>query len=454
MKLRSLLVKTLDRLFLSIPLTIFLILLLGVLSLIGAFPSFRQIFQSRLFLMYLCSIVFMMLYCSIRRLPTLIERYSYNKKIFHFSQNKKAETSDFSLTRPKEILVFHSQNKNKLEAAESLQRLFRQKRYRKTAYCSPKKGEEKFFYEKGKLSIFGAQGIHLAIALLLLAGVITAWGGRFFDFSVAEGKTIPLEGTRAFLTLEKFSIIPSGSNEVADEYASRLRINHPGRDIKWYTLKVNKPLRIDGIRLYQSKFTLDIEKLKLAIFKENGRLPVKVLSLGIKERVSIPELDIAVELNDFMPDFSIDKNKKILNRSHLLKNPAGYLVAYSPSTSSSVIQEGWIFRGSVMPHKKQTDKEPRLQFMIGDIKYRYISGIKYVKNPAEVITYIGLTLLAVASFLSCSQFYRGLIITIKERIPGSVSTIVFEALPCKNIFSFEKEINAMVSDFSLETEKI
>jgi cytochrome c biogenesis protein ResB len=277
---------------------------------------------------------------------------------------------------------------------------------------------------------------------------VTAWGGRFYDFSISEGETIQLEGTNAFLTLEKFSVIPSATKEKADEYASRLRINRSGKPIEWRTLKVNSPLRIDGIRLYQARFNLDIENLRLGIFKGNDRKPFKFLSLGLNQRVMLPELNVAVEVKDFIPDFSIDQNSQVFTRSHLLRNPAAHLMIYAPAVSSSHSQETWIFR-SLMPHRETGDEGEQLGFMLDDIQFRYTSGIKYARNPGEFVTYLGLILLVVGSFLSTSQFYRGLIITVNEDIPRAIVVVSAQAMKCKNMFAFEKEMNAIVKDMNL-----
>jgi len=444
-------IRIFDRVFLSIPLTIFLILSLGVISIMGVSPSFRTIFQSRLFLGYLCYIVLMMGYCSARRWPGLIKSYCYHKRIFPPAQDKGPSGSSFDPVEKKEVFNFSFKKENKPLATGHIRRVLIRQGYQKTAYCDQGQGEEKFFYEKAKLSIFGSHIVHLAIAVLLLAGIITAWGGRFYDFSIREGETIPLEGTEALLTLEKFAVIPSVTKERADGYASRLRINHPGKPIEWQTLKVNRPLRIDGVRLYQQRFNFNIDELRIAIFYENKDQPVKVLKMGINRRVVVPELNIALEVSDFFPDFYFDEKGHPSTRSHILRNPAGHLLIYSPANSSLPDQEQWIFRG-VMPHSKSKDASERLEFMLGGIKSRYTSGIKYAKNPGEFITYLGLILLVGGSFLSSYQFYRGLVITVKEDIPGMTSHVDVRALKCKNIFGFEKEMNEMVKNFKQRME--
>ncbi len=410
----------------------------------GVSPFFRTIFQSRLFLGYLCYIVFMMLYCSIRRWPRLIKFYYYHKRIFSPAQGQETQGDSFdSLLEEKEVFNSLFKRENRQQAADCVQQVLRQRGYKKTAYCGQVTSGEKIFYEKEKFSIFGAPIVHLAIAVLLLAGIITAWGGRFYDFYILEGETIPLEGTQALLTLEKFAVIPSATKEKTDEYASRLRINRPGKPIEWQTLKVNSPSRIDGVRLYQQRFNFNIDELRIAIFHANKDQPVKVLKMGINRRVVVPELNIALEVNDFLPDFYFDEKGQPSTRSHILRNPAGHLLIYSPANSSFSNQEQWIFRGG-MPHAKFKDASEGLIYKMDGIRSRYASGIKYARNPGEFVTYLGLILLVAGSFLSSYKFYRGLIVTIKDDISGITSSVSIRSMQCKNIFSFGKEMDEMV----------
>lgn len=440
-----------DRVFLSVPLTIFFILSLGAISLMGVSPSFRTIFQSRLFLGYLCYIVLMMGYCSIRRWPGLIKSYRYHNIIFSSVQDKESRGSSPALLEAKEVFNFSFKEENKPQVMGHLRQVLTQRGYRKTADCEEGRGEEKFFYEKAKFSIFGSHIVHLAVAVLLLAGIMTAWGGRFYDFSIREGETVPLEGTEALLTLEKFAVIPSAAKERTDDYASRLRINRPDKSIEWHTLKVNDPLRIDGVRLYQQRFSFNIDELRLAIFNEGESRAVKVLTMGVNQRVVVPELNIALEVKDFIPDFFIDENKRASTRSHVLRNPAGHLLIYSPANSSLPAREQWVFR-AVMPHAKSEDASGRLRFTLDGIKSRYTSGIKYAKNPGEFITYAGLILLVAGSFLSSYRFYRGLVVIVKDDISGMTSYAGVRALKGKNIFSFEREINEMIKSFQQRME--
>ena len=444
MKPKTPAISIFDRIFLSIPLTVFFILSLGVVSLLGISPSFRTIFQSRLFLGYLCYIVFMMLYCSIRRWPKLLKFYCYHKKIFLPAQGQGAQGDSFdSLLEEKKIFNRLFKKDNSQRVTSHIHQVLTRRGYQKTAYCAPAQGEERFFYEKEKFSIFGAHVVHLAIAVLLLAGILTAWGGKFYDFYIQEGETIRLEGTDALLTLEKFAVIPSATKEKTDDYASRLRINRPGKPIEWHTLKVNDPLRVDGIRLYQQRFKFDLDELRIAIYHENKDQPVKVLMTGINQRVVVPELNIALEINDFLPDFYFDEKGHPSTRSHVLRNPAGHLLIYSPANSNSSNQEQWIFRGW-MPHAKSKDSSEGLSFMLDGIRSRYASGIKYARNPGELLTYLGLILLVAGSFLSSYKFYRGLVVTVKSAVPGITSSASIQPMKCKNIFSFEKEADEIV----------
>ena len=63
-------------------------------------------------------------------------------------------------------------------------------------------------------------------------------------------------------------------------------------------------------------------------------------------------------------------------------------------------------------------------------------------------------LLVAGSFLSTSQFYRGLLVTVKEDTSGAVAAISARAMKCKNVFTLEKEITVMVNEMKQGAKRV
>jgi len=368
-----------------------------------------------------------MFYCSARRLPRLIKLYL-----------KGPPAAEQGLEQAEEIFSCDVTDTDQENTLRSLDAVLGKRGYRKNVSVQQKEGI--FLYEQAKPGILGPHIIHLGLAVLLVSGIITAWSGTFYDVNIKEGEILKLDGVETRLILEKFAVIPSGKKGMADEYASRLRINRLDRPIEWKTLKVNTPLRIDGFRLYQTRYSYDIERLDVAIFGQKNGLPVEIVPLKVGERVTLPGLDMDIEVGDFVPDFAIDAGGNVSARSQFIVNPACLIKVFAPSSSGRIVYQGWIFRNFVAPHpeKPQTAK---WKFAIDHIRVRNISGIKVTRNPGEYITYFGLALLVAGSFLSCYQFYRCLAVRFGNgRKEGAIGVQCF-ALQAKNMFEFERELN-------------
>jgi len=426
-KLFNQFLKILDRVFLSVPFAIFLILFICVICLIGITTSYTQIFQTKWFLLCLSAVGFMMIYCSVRRFPRLIKLYLTGPA-----------NVERHLNQTTEIFSYRVASKDKSSSLDTLSGIFNGHAYRKNT-TSRDIAEGCSLYEKARLGILGPHIIHLGIAVILVAGIITAWGGEVYDIYIKEGASHKLKGTETRLTLEKFSILPSGEKEMGDEYASRLRINKGDGSIDWRTLKVNSPLRVDEFRFYQTRYSYDIERFDVALIDRADDKIFKTVSLVVGKRVSIPELDISIKLEDFIPDFAIDAQGEVAERSQLVVNPAGRISIFSPASSDQIVHQGWIFRGFVAPHSKEHD-DYTWKIVIDHLRMRNTSGIKVARNPGEFLTYFGLIILVIGSVLSCYKFYRCVFVQCTHNSETDMMDIRCFALNAKNMFEFEREL--------------
>ncbi len=422
-----------DKIFLSIPLSIALILFVCVICLVGVSTVSIHIFQSAWFLFSLSYLVFMMLYCSARRVPALFGLYSARREV----PRRGGDT--------KTIFSFNISGENRKKIVDLFEEILFGKRYKKTIASGGNADGGSLLFEKSKIGVFGAHLLHFGIAVLLVAGIITSKAGIFYDRNIKEGEVVKLEGTETSIKLEKFSVIPSNKKEIAEEYFSRLRVNRPSAPVEWHTLKVNAPLRVDGFRLYQMRFNYDLEKLDIALFGQSGIKLINIVPTEVNERVILKDPDIGIEVTDFVPNFIIDAKGNVTSRSYSPENPACYARIYSPGSSEKVIQEGWVFRDSGTSH--DVDNGQQWKMRINKLRIRNTSGIKFTKNPAEYITYLGLILLVAGSFLSCYKFYRCVIVSFYADGGTEGLTVKCSIQKTKNMVEFEREMNKVKEKF-------
>ena len=439
-QLRNFILKTFDKVFLSLPFAIGLILSICMICLIGISEPFTQTFQTKWFLLCLSFVGFVMLYCSVRRLPRLITLYL-----------KGPSNVEHDLDCAEKILDRSLPSEDRSSNLDLLNKVFHRCGYKRNAISQSDK--DIFLYERAKFGILGPHIIHLGIAILLIAGIITAWSGDFYDVNIKEGEGIDLKGTDTRLTLEKFSVIPSAQKEMADEYASRLRINRAGRAVEWRTLKVNAPLRVDGFRFYQMRYSFDIEQLDVAVFDQASGDLLKIVPLTVGGRVTLSQLDMDIQVEEFIPDFAIDQQGNVSARSSSIVNPACRISVFSPSGSDQIVHQGWIFRNFIAPHPDE-QQASKWKFSIDRIQVRNISGIKVTRNPGEYVTYFGLVILILGSFLSCYRFYRCLVVRLKETNQEGILSLQCFALKAKNMFEFERELKKIKETLRVSFEKI
>lgn len=96
---------------------------------------------------------------------------------------------------------------------------------------------------------------HLSL-LLILAGAIvgSTFGFRDTSFVVAEGSTAPVAATGLSLQLVSFTDSYYADTGTPEDYASDVILYRDGRQVARDVIRVNQPMRYDGVSFYQSFF--------------------------------------------------------------------------------------------------------------------------------------------------------------------------------------------------------
>jgi hypothetical protein len=131
---------------------------------------------------------------------------------------------------------------------------------------------------------FGPDLLHLGLLLLCVAGGLS-FGLRIEDGAyLSEGESVGLPGGGE-LTLERFARLdyPDGSPR---EWVSSVRVEGPGSPARAFDIKVNHPLRLGSLALYQAS---DTEARRVAVADPSGRpvvlAPGRFAAYG-KERIT------------------------------------------------------------------------------------------------------------------------------------------------------------------------
>ena len=139
------------------------------------------------------------------------------------------------------------------EAAERLRTQLSSARYR--VVIEPAPGSIAVFADKNRLSRFGTFFTHLSLVLILIGAMAGGvWGFDDPRFAVAEGSTRELGlGTNLAVRLNQFADEYRSDGSPSD-FRSEVTLLEHGQVVKSGVIRVNSPMRYDGVAFHQSFF--------------------------------------------------------------------------------------------------------------------------------------------------------------------------------------------------------
>jgi cytochrome c biogenesis protein len=117
-------------------------------------------------------------------------------------------------------------------------------------------GSVHLYADRNRWGPFGSLAAHLAFVVILAGALVGgAMGFQNSDFTIAEGSTLGVP-TAAGLTirLDTFKDAYDPTTGMPLDYASDVVLLKNGQEVARHTLRVNDPLRYEGISFYQSFF--------------------------------------------------------------------------------------------------------------------------------------------------------------------------------------------------------
>jgi len=398
----------------GIRLTIFLCILLALVSLIGtlipqklpasqyassygpvagriiASLGFSDIYHSVGFILLLCLLAINLLACSLKRFPS----------VWRATRREHPVPADrqFKSWKHRESLVLSRADEDLEERFEEVvSRALGKKPEQKLESIE----ERVFFVEKGRYARYGPYVAHLGILIILLGGVV----GIFFGFkgtvslpegqeaeaawSADKGETIPL-GFR--IRCRRFVLLqyPDGSPK---EYRSEVSLlNGEGATILDGDIRVNHPLTYKGITFYQSTYGRILEA-----------------SLRIRNQESGQEIDVTVELNKPFPlpgdphvramavDFheNLQIPAEMQRRTFFPRTSLGPAVRLVTLHDKGFGRPFWVFKD--FSGKTQNRQGP-YHFRMQGYRWVYYTGLQVARDPGTPLVWTGCVLL-IAGFL-------------------------------------------------------
>jgi cytochrome c biogenesis protein len=449
------------RFFSSIKLTIFLLIILAAVSIIGTVipqqegalkyamrldPQVFQVFKTlNLFDLYhslwfrliLGCLLLNLVICSIDRFPATWKRFSHipkadRDKPFEDISNQQTLVLSSDLTRVSDRVeqFMRSHYKNIIQKERD-------------TLCS-------FFVQKGRFSHFGVYLVHLSVILILLG----ALAGSFFGFeayvNIVEGdktSTVNRRGEKQKIDLgfdvrcDKFTV-DFYKNGQPREYKSELTFLVNGEVKKKGSLLVNHPLQFMGITFYQSRYgTIPGNKVALEILQhEDKNNPVK-LEIKPEESIQLPGNDGSFRLVD-------------LNEDLVGIGPA-VLISVQPTQGQE--KRFWIFKNTNMAKKRLPQPMLRSQkfnpsafspytFILENLESSYYTGLQVNKDPGVLIVWLGFFMMMSGLFITFFTSHRKIWVRVeshKQKVKLSVA-----GTANKNPVGLQRELERLTRNFA------
>lgn len=405
MNQRKSLLERIWKLFCSVKLAIYLLIILAFLSIFSIYlqelfpPRFPTSFwQDRLLpdkfylyknlgffnpygsFWYISNIVLLIINITICTL-------NRTKKTFFkvFGRNYKKETEELKTLRYNyETTV----NRPPETVSEQLADQLKEYHYR---ISIEENNKEKYIYAaKGGWGRLGSYLTHTGLVLLFIGGIITIKLGFTTNQWAAPGEIFTAPGRDFQVKIEDFRIEKNENGQVKD-YICDVAVLENGETVTTKTIEVNSPLSYKGLSFYQSSYRENSKAV--------NRIAIQVTSLTDSQfdstfissinKVNLIDKDrYAFKVLNYIPHFMMDMDtRKVYSASEMPENPA---VQIEFTKNDSLISRSWAFLRFPDMHQ-QADQPYNFNFLSYNPTYE--TGLQIVYNPGASFIWGGFLLI-------------------------------------------------------------
>ena len=306
-------------------------------------------------------------------------------------------------------------------------------------YTSGSDGHVAAFATRGGLSRFGFILIHLGLLILLIGGVVTSkfgysvykWGGK--------GDYIRAPGAKFLVRVDDFKVITTPRGEIKD-YLATLTVVEKGKDLLTKKVEVNRPLRYRGFNFYQSSYTINaraVNSATLRIIPVDGTKDTTVV-VPFRKMANLQGSPYSMEVTDFVADFRMENNR-VYSASDQPRNPA---VEISVFKGDSLLYKEWSFLYFPELHKI---KNAKYNFNLLSFNAAYMTGLEITTNPGANLILLGIAMMTLGIILSFYMYHKRYWILLEPSKNGRVNLLIGGATT-KGKRDFRREMDEIVAE--------
>jgi cytochrome c biogenesis protein len=452
--------------FRSLKLTIFILILLAILSIIGTliaqnaapedyihrygaslyevldFFSLFDMYHSWWFSAILLLLVINLIACSLQRFPGV-----WNQ-IFRGAGSQGLEESMLkTLPYVEKVRLSNPAQVNIEEVAgNSLKKTFKQQERIETDSTLT------LFAEKGRFSRLGVYITHLSLLIILIGGIMGSLFGFKGFVNILEGETADrffIRGKNANLpkalpfsvrcddfNVTFYDLKDRKEERYVKEYTSLLTIIENGKEVLKKTVEVNHPLHYKGLAFYQSSYGA-LQRITLGIQKKNKKEKT-LLEAEEGDTIEVPEMNALLRVLTYAPQV------------HTFGE--GVQVALlRPNQEPRVF---WVIKG-LAKMEQQSGEEFAISFEAKTS--REYTGLQVTRDPGVWVVWVGCGLMIFGFIVSFFFSHQKVWVRIpkgpaKGPAKASSGELVLAGSTNKNRVGFEKIFQQLATELR-STEK-
>ncbi len=432
------------RFFVSVKLTVVLLLTLAVTSIIGtlipqnespaayinaygeniyrifSFLNLFDMYRSWWFQLLIILLTVNIVICSLERLP----------KTWKVVSVKEPPVNPERFRKDPDKMEFQTQR-----SLQSLRPMCQQVVSRKFGYSKVEDTDKGFvvFGEKGRWTRLGAYIVHISIIFLLIGALVGSLFGFEGFVNIPEGESVQrirLRNTNEVYPLDfeircdrfNVSFYDSGTPK---EYRSSLTILEQGEAVLKKDIIVNDPLRYKGINIFQSSYgTLPSDSLTLSITGRNDEFGFNLIKkTKIGEPIELPDNKGSLVIQDYTAN------------AHFGGRSIGEAFVGTMNPADGEPEQ------VILPVRfPNFDRMRQGEFVVSvqDYDKRFYTGLQVAYDPGVPIVYIGFTIMIAGCFITFFLSHQRIFIEVFQS--GSRSLVTVAGSANKNKFGMQAKV--------------
>jgi len=332
---------------------------------------------------------------------------------------------------------------------------------KKLSHCELRSTENGFYFygEKGRKTRLGVYAVHMSVLLMIFGGILGSFLGFEGHMQIPEGDSSNqvIIGDHHNISLpftiqcDDFSV-SFYENGSPSEYKSVLSLLKNDKKVVTKSIVVNDPLRYEGINIYQSSYGLltpeyrqQLPETVMFYFKNASNNLLYPVKAAKGNRIELPEGKGFFAIQEYRPDYvfgghnlgptlilSLELNESTAKNSN--QSPQMIMLPIQYQNFDHMRKGHFII--SVMNEN---------DFLLPESEKKYYTGLQVTKDPGVWFVYIGFIIMLLGIPVTFFMCHQQLFIEIIEKSSTSCQ-IIISGIANKNKLGMKQKIDRMIID--------